>query len=119
MKQTPPPTFKIGSMLPICPPGQVPARCPVSWCKSLHIEGDDLHYGNGEDFVVVVSPLDDGRPTQRATLSVSLEQMERTGQLMVAMDPPGPGGMYLTRDDAKRLALALLRLDLDANGVAP
>jgi hypothetical protein len=93
------------------------AHCPVFWCESLHEDGDRLHFGDGQEFVVLTSPLDNGWPTLRGVLSVSLEQLPHTGEVMVAVDPPGGVAVYLSRDDAKRLALALLRLDLDANGV--
>lgn len=94
---------------------ETPARCPVRWCVSLHDPDDDLHFGGSGEFVVLTSPYS-AVPIRRETMSVSLEQVKHNAPLMIALDA-STGPVYLTREDARRLAIKLLQLDLDANGV--
>lgn len=89
-------------------------RCLIPWCKSMHESGDELHYGDDADFRVLANPLH-AASSRVDTLTVSLEQVERGGEVvsMVALDT-STGPVYLTRDQARMVAAHLFKLDLDA-----
>lgn len=90
-------------------------RCPVWWCNNLHDLPNDPHFGSTADFVVSLDAYNAGR-TRREAVSVGLDQVEHNGELLVSICST-QGTLWLTRDEAKRLAVHLVQLDLNANGV--
>lgn len=88
-------------------------RCPVWWCKSLHdCPEDDVHFGHGADFTAMLDAFNSGQSVQEL-VSVSLEQLKAEGELMVSLCST-QGTLCLTREEAKRLAVHLVQLDIDA-----
>lgn len=90
--------------------------CPVSWCNNLHDLPNDPHFGDTSEFVVTLDAYNAGKSV-REVVSVGLDQLEHKGDVMVSLCST-QGTLWLTRDEAKRLAVRLVQLDLDANGVS-
>ncbi|QYC44929.1 hypothetical protein Nocox_36875 [Nonomuraea coxensis DSM 45129] len=92
-------------------------HCLIGWCVSNHDDGDPMHFGGGADFLVLATPLLTRGPSPEM-LSVGIEQVEHDGkvQTMISLDVR-ESSVYLTRDQAKLVALHLLKLDIDASAV--
>jgi len=90
-------------------------RCPVTWCGSVHDDGDfSMHNSIGQEFPATLDPMYTGIQ-RRETLCAGLDQPKPYGDVMVSLSGSF-GEMWLTREQAKRLAIRLMQLDLDANG---
>ncbi len=97
---------------PACPePPETRPRCPIFWCRGLHDEPDDGHLGMAADFAVTTHRYAGGM--QHDCVSIGLEQADGTGELLVAFDGIG-AAFWLTRQQAKELAIHLLQMDLAA-----
>jgi len=91
-------------------------HCPVPWCESIHDDGDSsTHHGIAEGFPVRMDPLYTGL-NRDEDLHVGLDQPKPDDDVMVSLSGSF-GEMWLSRDEAKRLAIRLVQLDLNANGV--
>lgn len=88
-------------------------HCPIWWCNSFHDGADDaMHYGHGADFVAAMDAYNSGMSVQEL-VNVSLDQLKPDGELVVAMCST-QGSLVLTLAEAKRLAVHLVQLDIDA-----
>ncbi|MFI7148426.1 hypothetical protein ACIBO2_26235 [Nonomuraea sp. NPDC050022] len=87
--------------------------CSVWWCNNLHDLPDDPHFGNGSEFNVLLDAFLVGREIE-GTIDVSLDQIQHGGEVMVSICST-MGALWMTRTEAKRLALRILQMDLEAD----
>lgn len=90
--------------------------CPA-WCAGIHEEPNEPHYGDLSEYLIHIDGLNSGANASPDILGVGLDQREAGGEVMISMGNTF-GTMWLPLQEAKRLAIRLLQLDLDANGVA-
>jgi hypothetical protein len=93
-------------------PGQ---HCPVFWCVNMHDVADDMHFGDTTGFLVTIDAYHAGR-TVEEVVDVGLDQTRPGGEVMVSISS-SQGALWLTREEAKRLAARLVQLDIDAAAV--
>lgn len=87
------------------------ARCP-EWCEARH-EEPEPHWGDMYDFLVLVDGLNTGHNPAKELVQVGLDQLKRGGDTMIAVVTPH-NTLWLSLQEARRLAVRLLQLDIDA-----
>jgi hypothetical protein len=97
-------------------PGRPGRHCPVWWCVSLHDVRYDMHFGDTTSFLATIDAYT-GR-TSGELVDVGLDQITPGGEVMVSICS-SQGTIWLTREEAKRLAARLVQLDIDAAAVPP
>lgn len=101
-------------------PGHAPeipqTECTIPWCESLHIPNDDLgHFGDSGDFDVLRDSEGRGILTdaREEEFSIGLDQFVPGGEVMVCISDMR-GQVWMSRDEALRLAMHLVKINLDA-----
>jgi hypothetical protein len=89
-------------------------KCPVPWCASLHEEPEEPHYGTTSDVLVTLDAYNSGVSVrEQEIIEIGLDQLKVDGDVMISICGTH-GTMWLTLQEAKRFAVRLLQLDLDA-----